>query len=255
LELVLVDNGSTDGTRAILARFRDAIKVVHEPRRGRSAARNRGIRAARYNVIAFTDADCLSHPDWLCNVVAPLQNPQVGISGGQIRAAEPCNAIEKFGETLRDQDRAINYYRPPYVDTANWASPKDVLLNAGGFDEELPRCEDVDLAYRLFRSGYGIVYSGDALVFHRNKDSWNGLFKEGFQHGFHSVRVLRKHHDFLRGVGYRRFVVGRYKALGGNLIRLLRGNSDTRYRCEVLFELGKKAGKIAGSIRFCSVHL
>jgi GT2 family glycosyltransferase len=141
------------------------------------------------------------------------------------------------------------------VDTANWASPKDVLLHAGGFDEELSRCEDVDLAYRIFQSGYRVVYSPDALVFHRNKDSWSGLFKEGFQHGFHSVRVLRKHHDLLRRVGYRRFSSVRYKALGWNLIRLLQGNSDTRLRCAVLFDLGKDVGKITGSVRFGSLHL
>jgi glycosyltransferase involved in cell wall biosynthesis len=255
LELVLVNNGSTDGTASILARFRNAINVVHEPRRGRSVARNRGIRAARYNLIAFTDADCLLDPQWLRYLVTPFQDPQVGISGGRIRATEPCNAIEKFGETVRDLDRAINYHRPPYVDTANWASPKDVLLRAGGFDEALRRCEDVDLTYRIFQSGYRVVYIEGALVFHRNENSWTGLFKEGFQHGFYSVKVLRKHHDLLRGLGYRRFIAARYTALGGNLIRLLRGNSDTRQRCEVLFELAKRSGKIAGSIRFGSVHL
>jgi mycofactocin glycosyltransferase len=255
VEFIVVDNGSTDGTAAILARFADRIQRVVEPKRGRSAARNRGIAEARHDLVAFTDADCVLHPMWLRHLLPPLLEPGVGISGGRIQAVEPCNAIAKFGEFVRDHNLAINVYKPPYVDTSNWASPKSVLVAMGGFDEGLPRCEDVDLAFRIFQSGYRIVYSDDALVRHRNRSSWKGLFKDGFEHGFHSVPVLTKHYAFLQGIGYRRFHAGRIKPLATDLGRLVRGDTSAAVLCPVVFESGKKFGKIAGSIRFRSLHL
>ncbi len=255
VEFVLVNNGSTDGTRDKLARFGDRIRVVDEPRRGRSAARNRGISEARHDLIAFTDADCVLDPQWLRQLLPPLLEANVGISGGRIAVVEPCNAIAKFGEFVRDHNLAINVYKPPYVDTSNWASPKNVLQAAGGFDERLPRCEDVDLAFRIFQSGYRIVYRAEALVRHRNRDSWKGLFKDGFEHGYHSVPVLTKHYRFLQGVGYRRFHTGRIKPLAADFLRLARGNTGTDVLCPVVFESGKKLGKIAGSVRFFSLHL
>ena len=65
LEVVVVDNGSTDGTRDVLTAFGNDVRVLSEPIRGASAARNRGIRDARSQMIAFTDADCTVEPDWL----------------------------------------------------------------------------------------------------------------------------------------------------------------------------------------------
>src|SRR5262245_13454924 len=68
-EIIVVDNGSTDGTAAVLASFGDRVRVLTEPTRGASAARNRGIRHARGRVIAFTDADCTVEPGWLAALV------------------------------------------------------------------------------------------------------------------------------------------------------------------------------------------
>ena len=57
-EIIVADNGSTDGSRSILDRFGGQVRVVEQPRPGPAAARNAGIRAAEGTVIALTDADC-----------------------------------------------------------------------------------------------------------------------------------------------------------------------------------------------------
>src|SRR2546421_3172407 len=62
LEVIVVDNGSTDSTREVLGRYRDRIRVLSEPIRGPAAARNAGVRAACGRWIAFTDADCVVDP-------------------------------------------------------------------------------------------------------------------------------------------------------------------------------------------------
>ena len=70
-EIVVVDNGSTDGTAAVVAGLGGRVRLLHEPVRGASAARNRGVRAARGRLVAFTDADCAVEPHWLARLVEP----------------------------------------------------------------------------------------------------------------------------------------------------------------------------------------
>lgn len=252
MELIVVDNASTDGTARILGQFTDSVRVAFEPRRSRASARNRGIAQARHEVLAFTDTDCIADPDWLRNLVAGLADPRVGISGGRILAARPCTPIQEFGESLWDQAQAINFFKPPYAITANWASPKRVLLEAGAFDETIERTEDVDLAYRIIQMGYSIVYSESAVIWHYNPTDLRELFKLGFEHGFYSVPVLKRHRQFLRQFGHRRFHPNSYRRIAANLMRAGR---DRARRYDAVFNSGKKAGKLLGSIRFGSLEL
>lgn len=255
VELIVVDNASTDGTARILGQFVDQIRVLTEPKQGRSYARNRGIAAASYDVVAFTDADCIADPEWLRHLVAPLADPRAGISGGKIVTMRPCTPIQEFGESLWEQDQAINVFKPPYAITANWASPKKVLLEARGFDGAFERGEDVDLAYRILQAGYTIMYSDSAVIRHRNPPNIEGLFKLGFLHGFYSVKVLKQHRQFLRQFGHRRIWLGSYRTLAANLMNSVRKGSDPMGFYDAVFNLGKKAGKLSGSIRFGYLEL
>ena len=255
LELIFVDNASTDGTSGILAAYSDRLRCLCEPKRGRSAARNRGILEARHTVIALTDADCIVDRHWLGQLVEPLEDAQVGISGGGIRAVRPCNSIQAFAESLHDHERAIRVYKPPYAITMNWASRRSVLVQVGGFDEGLPRGEDVDLAYRILKAGYQVVYCAGAVVYHHNRPDLRRLFREGFSHGYYSVKVLKKHHAFVRCYGHRRISVRGYKAIAGNLLRLARNPGDPDALSDTIFNSGKKMGKILGSFRFGHLEL
>jgi GT2 family glycosyltransferase len=232
LELVVVDNGSSDGTRAVLERFADRIAIVEEPRRGPAAARNAGIRRARGEVVAFTDADCTVAPDWLDELVEPLDDPEVGIVGGAILAREGANAAERYGETIHDHRSALLVWRPPYAITMNWASRRAVLDEVGLFDEAFRRCEDIDLSYRIGRAGYSLVYQPSAVVRHRNEQSLPGLSREGWQHGFHAVAVHARHS---------RFIAEALKTLPAPAQR---SSGPSRY--ELAFRAGKAAGGIAG---------
>ena len=255
LELILVDNASTDGTSGILAAYSDRLRRLYEPKRGAAAARNRGILGARHPVIAFTDADCIVDPDWLWQLVVPLEDASVGISGGGIRAVRPCNAVEEYGERIHDHEKAIRVYKPPYAVTATWASRQSVLLEVGGFDESLPGGEDVDLAYRIVQAGYRLAYCAGAIVHHHNRSTLKALFREGFNHGLHSVRVLKKHRDFVDGFGHRRFNLRSYRSLAASALRAMRDSADSYALCDTVFNSGKKAGKILGSLRWLHIDL
>lgn len=250
VELLVVDNASTDQTPEILRRHGSALHIVYEKKRGPAAARNKGLAHAQGEVVALTDADCVVDRGWLQHLVAPLQDHHIGIVGGKNLAKRPANLVEKFGEQIHDHDAAINLYRPPYVITMNWASRLKVLEEFN-FDEALRRGEDSDLSYRIFQAGYGFAYQPDAVIYHQNESTLPGLFREGFQHGFYAVPVIKKHHAFVRQLGHRRFTRASYHMLISSLRNYFRGEDAESSICTFVFNTGKKIGKILGSARFC----
>lgn len=244
-EILVVDNASTDGTPAILASHAAHVRLLYESRRGVSAARNAGIRAARGGWIAFTDADCMVEPDWLTHLVAPLEDPTVGIVGGRILSVEPCNRIERFGERIHDHRRAIEGNDLPYAISMNWASPRAVLERVGLFDEELPRGQDVELAWRLGSAGHRIVYSHSACVRHRNERTFGGLFREGAAHGRAARAVVAR-----AGVGvYRPSPLTALMLLRHGLARLLIRPDRHAALCGLVFDAGKVWGAASAGFR------
>jgi glycosyltransferase involved in cell wall biosynthesis len=255
LELRVVDNGSRDGTAAALRRYADRAVLLHERRRGPAAARNAGLKGAKGEVVAFTDADCVVDPHWLARLVEPLEDRRVGIAGGTILARPPANEVERFGEGIHDHRKAIELYRPAYAITMSWASRREVLLELGGFDERFRRCEDVDLSYRVTQAGYALAFAPEAVVYHRNETSLPGLFQEGFAHGFHGVRARKRHEAFLRQFGYSRINRRAYAEIGNRVLDWARGRDRARAGCDAAFNSGKKAGKLLGSARFGHIDL
>jgi glycosyltransferase involved in cell wall biosynthesis len=255
LELVVVNNASSDHTASILKEYGERIRILQESKRGPAAARNRGIRGATGNVVAFTDADCIVDKDWLHYLVPLLREPAIGIVGGAILAKRPCNEIARFGEAIHDHDLAINAYKPPAVITMNWASRSSVLREVNLFDESFIRCEDVDLSYRILQAGYRFAFRAEAVVYHQNEDTLSGLFHEGLLHGWYGVQALKKHREFVQAFGHRKFNGSSYRAIVSHLRRFCSGKESDASLCFVVFNAGKKIGKIAGSIRFGHLDL
>lgn len=249
LELLVVNNASTDRTPEVLCCYDSALRIVCEKKRGPAAARNKGLVHARGEVVAFTDADCVVDHSWLRHLVAPLQDHHIGIVGGRNLAKRPANFVEKFGERIHDHNAAINLYRPPYVITMNWASRLKVLAEFN-FDEALRRGEDGDLSYRILQAGYGFFYQPDAVIYHQNESTLAGLFREGVLHGFYAVPVIRKHEALVGQLGHRRFHRASYGALVSSLRNYFRGEDPESSICAFVFNVGKKIGKAIGSVRF-----
>jgi glycosyltransferase involved in cell wall biosynthesis len=249
LEIIIVDNGSTDQTRARVRAGGDGCRLVVEERRGPAAARNRGVAEAKHGVIAFTDADCVVDPGWLVELVQPLHNPEIGVCGGAIRAIHPHNAVMRFGESIHDHQKAIEHFEPPYAITMNWASPCSVL-RAHPFDESLLRGEDSDLSLRLWAAGYRFAYCAEAIIRHHHRDRVSSLIYEGYQHGFWAVAVQKKLAALRRERGLRRWYPSTYRALLRDLRGGVRGPDRAASLLSLAFNLGKKSGKVAGSMRF-----
>ena len=255
IELVFVNNASTDQTLEILRRYSQKIKLLYEGKKGAAAARNKGVLNSSAEIIAFTDSDCQVDKNWLKNIVSPLQDVGIGAVGGRILSKRPYNKIEKFGEEIHDHDKAINEFKPPYVITMNWASRRSVLMDLGLFDEAFIRGQDVDLSRKIIKAGYTFFYQPEAVIYHSNERTFSGLFSEGYLHGFWSVKHLKKWNDYVGQSGHRKFNIKTYKDIIRSLIDYLKGQDRDNNICYFVFNTGKKIGKLFGSIRFLYIDL
>ena len=169
LEIILVDNGSTDGTFPLAKQFQARVAnclILHAPKRGASAARNAGIHAARGDIVAFTDADCAPRPDWLEHVLQPFAEAGVGAVAGKIVGATSTSLLELFSAlyTLQSSDVPTVHERwTPWAGgfpTANLAVRRLLLEQLGGFDEDVTIYgEDYDLCARLYEAGSRIAFT------------------------------------------------------------------------------------------------
>jgi GT2 family glycosyltransferase len=195
MEVVAVDNGSTDGTRDLLASY--PVRLVDCARRGPAAARNAGIAAAQAPIVALTDSDCVPAPDWLAHLLAPFSDPAVIAAGGRIEALSMRRGVAVYFEERRflNQEKLFrgSYCYPPFVATANAAFRREVILAAGGFDESLRVGEDADLCWRALDGGGAIAYCPRALVRHGHRDTYREFFRQAMAYGEGAARVYARH--------------------------------------------------------------
>jgi len=181
-EIILVDNGSPDHTRAIAERFPE-IRYLHCPFRGLSQARNAGAAAARAPLVTYIDDDAIAAPDLLEQVVAVFDAfSEAGCVGGRIEATLPPNLPVWYSDDFAGYFSAFHL---PYADVqqlsellefpfgANVSFRREALEQVGYFNTKLGRVgkdtsggEELDLEYRLARAGYGIYYTPHARVEH-----------------------------------------------------------------------------------------
>ena len=163
-EVLVVDNG------AQVTDTRPGVRVLREEEPGSYAARNRGVREARGDVIAFTDADCVPAPDWLEKGVAALRSdPDVGMVAGRIRITfldpERPTLVEIY-ESVASFRQEEYLRKRRFGATANVLTTRPVLEEVGTFDPRLKSLGDVDWGVRVFEAGYRQVYAEDARVDH-----------------------------------------------------------------------------------------
>ncbi len=150
-ELIVVDDGSNDGTPKILAAYGDRITVLRQPNRGVSAARNRGIAAAAGHLMAFLDSDDLWLPQKLSTQVNFFaEHPEAVICQTEERwirngvRVNPKKRHLKFSGMIFERSLALCLVSPSAV-----MIKKSLFDTVGLFDENLPACEDYDLWLRV----------------------------------------------------------------------------------------------------------
>lgn len=256
-ELVAVDNGSTDGTVEELGRF--PVRLVECARPGPSAARNEGIAAARGEIILLADSDCIARPGWLAGMLAPFDDPDVVIVGGRIRGRRPRTGVERFAEEfgVLDQEKFFStaIVMPPFFATANMAMRRRVWEAVEGFDEAFRVGEDADFCWRAMERGGEMRYLRDAVVLHRHRHTFDGLFRWGMDYGEGTAQLLAKHRKLI-GIGPH-MAWGAYPPLAAallaipwNLCFLPELHDRRRAIYETVYRAGIIVGRWKGSVKY-----
>ncbi len=165
-ELVVVDNGSTDGTLEI-ARACSFAEVLSFPEVTVAALRNRGAERAKGDILGFIDADCTLCPGWRRAVMATLKDPRVGAAGSAVEIPPDGSWIPRAWWS--SYPSAIQ--EVPHLVAANFAVRRELFESIGGFAENMVTDEDTEIGARVREAGYSIVDTPQVRVLHHDNPS------------------------------------------------------------------------------------
>jgi GT2 family glycosyltransferase len=176
VEVLVVDNGSTDPLDAVRAAYPD-LHIVIEMRNGAAMARNRGVRETTAPRLFFLDCDCVPDADWLTTAMRVASDAD--IIGGTVTLFDetpaPRSGAQAF-ETVFAFDNRDYIERKGFSVTANLLTRRDVFADVGDFVDGLS--EDLDWCHRARAKGYRLVYADALRVAHPTRGDWTALARK-----------------------------------------------------------------------------
>ncbi|MDQ3703086.1 MAG: glycosyltransferase [Chloroflexota bacterium] len=209
-EVVVVDDGSTDGTPEVLRRSAAALpyrlRVFEQQHGGPALARNLGVAQARGRLIVFVDDDVVPAADLLATHVATHESEPDAVVIGPM---SPPYDMPRPAWIRWEEKQLLAQYESMIAGlwactarqfyTGNASLPRDRFLRAGGFDAHFKRAEDVELAYRLHNAGARFIFNHRAVVLHYAARSFEAWCQTPYQYGRYDVVMERdKGHESLQ---------------------------------------------------------
>ncbi len=253
-EVIIADNGSTDGTRAVAEQFRDRLphlRVVDaSARRGASYARNVGARSASGEAFLFLDADDEIAPDYIPAMADALarydfvaaHRDSESLNTGWVRLSRRTHPYEGF----RDFFGFL-----PHAGGNRTGVKRSIFESAGGFDENLLGGEDVDFCWRVQLAGIPLRLVHNATVRYRYRESLSGIFRQAHLSGRSDALLYRRY----RAAGMSGHSIGVGLKEWLRLMRRLpriHGKSDW---ARWVRRLGQCVGRLEGSLRYRVIYL
>lgn len=202
-EVVIVDDGSRDRTAEIAIDY-PQFRLIRQPNKGLSEARNVGLRAASGEIIAYTDSDCVVDPDWLTLIVRTMSEGGFDGCGGPNYApheegrVEACVAASPGApcEVLLAADRA------EHLAGCNMVFSKAALTAIGGFDPRFTAAgDDVDVCWRLLDAGYRLGYCPAAFVWHFRRNTTKAYYRQQRGYGRAEAQLYLKYPERFNPLG------------------------------------------------------
>ena len=204
-EVIVVDDGSSDGTYAVARdTFADdpGVRVFSEPNGGKPAALNFGVAQTQAEIVVAMDADTVFSRDTITKLVRHFIDPRVGAVAGNAKVGNRTNLMTRWQalEYITSQNldrRAFDVLDCiSVVPGAVGAWRRDLILTAGGFTNET-LAEDTDLTMTIRRLGYSIVYEDEAVALTEAPDTVRGFIRQRYRWMFGTMQAAWKHRDVL----------------------------------------------------------
>ncbi|MBD3387516.1 MAG: glycosyltransferase [Candidatus Altiarchaeales archaeon] len=242
-EFIFVDDGSTDSTREKIRGY-ETVNLVEQQHKGPAAARNRGVKNSKGEVIVFTDADCEVPADWLDKIVRALEESNA--VGGSLRPASSGTYAERFEQHRRDRLYGMERKHVDALPSCNLAFKKNLLDEARGFDEDFKKAsaEDYDLCRRITEKGHDILFEPDIYVVHHHSQTLKGILKRAYTHGMEMTKYRRK-----MGKGPLNELVRAFAKLAVTPVLVLKRYPPDLMPLGLAYELVSFAGNLNGALK------
>ncbi|NYE18715.1 glycosyltransferase [Microbacterium immunditiarum] len=195
-EILLCDNGSTDGTVALAHAWTERLPMMRvidaSARRGPGAARNIGVTHARGEFLVFCDADDVIADDWISQMHGSLLEAPFVASRIEHRRLNPSFPEEfRAAEGMMYPTSRMPQY--PMVGSGHMGVRKAAFEEVGGFDETMSAAEDLDLSWRLQLAGHRLIGNPDAVVHVRHRPTLRGVYRQAYGWGSLHRRLAHKY--------------------------------------------------------------
>ena len=207
VEVIVVDDGSTDGTADIVERLRlPGVRVVRQRNAGKPAALNTGIQCARADLLVLVDGDTVFQSDTIHRLVQPFADPRVGAVSGNAKVANRRRLLGRWqhleyviGFNLDRRMYAVLRCMPT-IPGAVGAFRRAALRDTGGVPGDT-LAEDTDLTMALHRAGWDIAYAERAIAWTEAPATLRQLWRQRYRWGYGTMQAMWKHRAALRERG------------------------------------------------------
>ncbi len=210
LEVIVVDDGSADGTGDEVAREFGGdprVHLIRQANAGKAAALNHGIQDARGEVLVCFDADTQIAPQGIALIVRHFQDPQVGAVAGNVKVGNRINVLTRWQSieyiTSQNLDRRAYAHLNAItvVPGAVGAWRRSAVVAVGGYLTDT-MAEDMELTYRLRRAGWRITADVETLGFTEAPATFRAFFRQRFRWAYGTLQCLVKHRGALFHYGW-----------------------------------------------------
>ena len=199
LQVIVVDDGSSDGSPDVARRSGALVVPSGGTGRGPAAARNVGASHACGDILAFIDSDCTASSDWLAELLPVFTDEQTAAVGGMVDGMCTESAIDRYevvmsSLSLGARERTGNVGDDTfYLPSCNLLVRRRTFLGVNGFDDTMHVGEDVDLTWRLRDEGWTISYLPLGRVYHEHRSTHRSFMSRRFDYGTSEGMLQRLH--------------------------------------------------------------